>query len=67
MLRPAAAPLLALLYARVDARTDKRLSQQLGLPGGGSAVTDEHLRLLLDAMSEQNAALHARFGGTSRR
>jgi hypothetical protein len=59
-LKPVAAPFLSRIYLRVDARTDERLETVFGQAGGtGSAVTDEHLRALLDAMSEQNAALHS--------
>jgi hypothetical protein len=39
----------------VDARVDQQLG---GFNTGGSVVTDEHLRLLLDAVSTTNAELH---------
>jgi hypothetical protein len=59
VLRPVAAPVLARIYARVDARTEETVWRVLGQGAGpGTVVTDEHVRLLLDAMSQQNAALH---------
>ena len=40
------------LYTRIDQRTDERIATKLGQPMV-SGLTDEHLRLLLDALSRQ--------------
>jgi hypothetical protein len=56
VVKPIAAPILRRFYTRVDQRTDERVAAQftIPLPGG---MTDEHLRLLLDAFSASNATL----------
>jgi len=51
--RPAAEPILARLYGRVDRRVDERMA------GAGESVSGaEDLRILLDRLSEQHATLH---------
>jgi hypothetical protein len=54
--KPLVAPMLHRLYTRIDQRTDERIATQLGQPMA-SGLTDEHLRLLLDALSASNASM----------
>jgi SAM-dependent methyltransferase len=55
-MKPLVAPMLDRLYTRIDQRTDERIGVQLGAPMV-SGLTDEHLRLLLDALSASNASM----------
>jgi hypothetical protein len=56
VVKPLVAPVLRRFYTRIDQRTDERIGTQLGQPMV-SGLTDEHLRLLLDALSASNASM----------
>jgi hypothetical protein len=55
-MKPLVTPLLHRLYTRIDQRADERIEAQLGQPVV-SGLTEEHLRLLLDALSASNASM----------